>query len=67
MVVLGTRRSGRTVVESPVPIDVIGEEEKRAVLDVLDSQSLFRYYGPDLLSIPAGHDPYSVATFVSIF
>ena len=28
---------------------VIGEEEKRAVLEVLDSQSLFRYYGPRLL------------------
>lgn len=25
---------------------VIGEEEKQAVLEVLDSQSLFRYYGP---------------------
>ena len=29
---------------------VIGEEEKRAVMEVLDSQSLFRYYGPNLLS-----------------
>ena len=29
---------------------VIGEEEKRAVMEVLDSQSLFRYYGPKLLS-----------------
>jgi 8-amino-3,8-dideoxy-alpha-D-manno-octulosonate transaminase len=28
----------------------IGEEEKRAVLEVLDSQSLFRYYGPNLHS-----------------
>ena len=28
---------------------VIGEEEKRAVMEVLDSRSLFRYYGPDLL------------------
>lgn len=27
----------------------IGDEEKRAVMDVLDSQSLFRYYGPNLL------------------
>ena len=29
---------------------VIGEAEKQAVMDVLDSQSLFRYYGPKLLS-----------------
>ncbi|MEM7031393.1 MAG: DegT/DnrJ/EryC1/StrS family aminotransferase [Chloroflexota bacterium] len=29
---------------------VIGEGEKQAVLEVLESQSLFRYYGPDLLS-----------------
>lgn len=28
---------------------LIGEEEKRAVLEVLESQSLFRYYGPNLL------------------
>ncbi|MEZ4657169.1 MAG: hypothetical protein R2911_06325 [Caldilineaceae bacterium] len=29
---------------------VIGDEEKAAVLEVLESQSLFRYYGPHLLS-----------------
>ncbi|MBV7336240.1 DegT/DnrJ/EryC1/StrS family aminotransferase [Chloroflexi bacterium TSY] len=29
---------------------LIGEDEKQAVMDVLDSQSLFRYYGPNLLS-----------------
>lgn len=29
---------------------VIGEAEKQAVMEVLDSQSLFRYYGPHLLS-----------------
>ena len=28
----------------------IGEAEKQAVLEVLESQSLFRYYGPNLLS-----------------
>ncbi|MCH8251818.1 MAG: aminotransferase class I/II-fold pyridoxal phosphate-dependent enzyme, partial [Planctomycetes bacterium] len=28
---------------------MIGDEEKRAVLDVLESKSLFRYYGPNLL------------------
>jgi 8-amino-3,8-dideoxy-alpha-D-manno-octulosonate transaminase len=38
---------------------VIGEEEKQAVMEVLDSQSLFRYYGPDLLS--------KVATFETDF
>lgn len=29
---------------------LIGDEEKAAVLEVLESQSLFRYYGPRLLS-----------------
>jgi 8-amino-3,8-dideoxy-alpha-D-manno-octulosonate transaminase len=38
---------------------VIGEEEKRAVMDVLESRSLFRYYGPNLLS--------KVATFEKNF
>lgn len=38
---------------------VIGEQEKQAVLEVLDSQSLFRYYGPKLLS--------KVATFEADF
>ena len=28
---------------------VIGDEEREAVLEVLASRSLFRYYGPDLL------------------
>ncbi len=37
----------------------IGEEEKRAVMEVLDSRSLFRYYGPNLLS--------KVATFEKDF
>ncbi len=35
---------------------LIGEEEKRAVMEVLDSRSLFRYYGPDLLSKVAGFE-----------
>lgn len=30
-------------------VALIGEEEKRAVLEVLESRSLFRYYGPQLL------------------
>ena len=38
---------------------IIGDEEKQAVMDVLDSQSLFRYYGPQLLS--------KVATFEADF
>ncbi len=29
---------------------LIGEEEKQAVMEVLDAQSLFRYYGPNHLS-----------------
>jgi len=29
---------------------MIGEEEKRAVIEVLENQSLFRYYGPKFLS-----------------
>ena len=39
----------------PRPLDtgkgvtLIGEEERKAVLEVLDSRSLFRYYGPNLL------------------
>ncbi|MGO9560762.1 MAG: DegT/DnrJ/EryC1/StrS family aminotransferase [Acidimicrobiales bacterium] len=28
---------------------LLGEEERKAVLEVLESRSLFRYYGPDLL------------------
>ncbi|CAN5840155.1 hypothetical protein BH10CHL1_BH10CHL1_27470 [soil metagenome] len=38
---------------------VIGEEEKRAVMEVLESRSLFRYYGPHFLS--------KVATFEKNF
>ena len=38
---------------------LIGEEEKRAVLEVLEHKSLFRYYGPDLL--------YKVAQFEAAF
>ena len=38
---------------------VIGDEEKRAVMEVLDSRSLFRYYGPNFLS--------KVATFEKNF
>jgi dTDP-4-amino-4,6-dideoxygalactose transaminase len=37
----------------------IGDEEKRAVMEVLDSRSLFRYYGPNFLS--------KVATFEQEF
>src|SRR5919199_666540 len=38
---------------------LIGEEEQRAVLEVLEHKSLFRYYGPDLL--------YKVAQFEAAF
>ncbi len=40
-------------------IAVLGEEEKRAVMEVLESRSLFRYYGPNLL--------YRVAQFETAF
>jgi 8-amino-3,8-dideoxy-alpha-D-manno-octulosonate transaminase len=35
---------------------LIGDEEKAAVMAVLESQSLFRYYGPNLLSKVAGFE-----------
>ncbi len=38
---------------------LIGDEEKRVVLEVLESRSLFRYYGPDLL--------HKVASFEAAF
>ena len=41
---------GRPIRETPLPTALggamIGDQEKQAVLEVLDSQSLFRYYGP---------------------
>ncbi|NPV54779.1 MAG: DegT/DnrJ/EryC1/StrS family aminotransferase [Firmicutes bacterium] len=45
---------GKPTFTRPYPPDfpgaaVIGEEEKRAVLEVLDHRSPFRYYGPSLL------------------
>jgi dTDP-4-amino-4,6-dideoxygalactose transaminase len=45
---------GTPVRSSPLPmgkgLTLFGEEEKAAVLEVLESRSLFRYYGPDLLN-----------------
>ena len=35
---------------------LIGDEEKRAVMEVLESRSLFRYYGPDLRYKVAGFE-----------
>jgi 8-amino-3,8-dideoxy-alpha-D-manno-octulosonate transaminase len=44
---------GRPVLPQPLEtgkgVCLIGEEERQAVLEVLDSRSLFRYYGPNLL------------------
>jgi 8-amino-3,8-dideoxy-alpha-D-manno-octulosonate transaminase len=44
---------GRPVRESPLEFArgaaLLGDEERAAVLEVLDSHSLFRYYGPNLL------------------
>jgi dTDP-4-amino-4,6-dideoxygalactose transaminase len=43
---------GRPALDRPLDqykgASVIGAEERAAVLEVLDSRSLFRYYGPDL-------------------
>ena len=36
--------------------ELIGDEEKQAVLEVLESRSLFRYYGPDLRYKVAGFE-----------
>ena len=43
----------------------IDDEEKQAVLDVLDSRSLFRYYGPDLLR-RVEHFEQSLCEFVGV-
>ncbi len=44
---------GMPVREQPLSLDrgaaFLGEEERAAVLEVLEHRSLFRYYGPDLL------------------
>ncbi len=65
VVVLGTRRSGRTVVESPVPIDVIGEEEIRSTglsqtTQIL--QQLIPSYNAPQPSITDGSDHMRPAT-----
>jgi 8-amino-3,8-dideoxy-alpha-D-manno-octulosonate transaminase len=44
---------GTPVRNTPLPASypgalMIGEEERKAVLEVIESKSLFRYYGPDL-------------------
>jgi 8-amino-3,8-dideoxy-alpha-D-manno-octulosonate transaminase len=52
-------------------VALIGDEERKAVLEVLDSRSLFRYYGPDLRNKVEAFEeeakallgaPYAVAT-----
>lgn len=54
---------GQPVIDRPLNrykgAAVIGEQEKAAVMEVLESQSLFRYYGPHFLS--------KVATFEQHF
>lgn len=44
---------GEPVLSSPLSIGkglaMLGDEERKAALEVLDSRSLFRYYGPNLL------------------
>jgi len=46
---------GRKIRDKPLPpmypgATMIGKEEKKAVMEVLDAQSLFRYYGPKFLN-----------------
>lgn len=50
---------GGTPVRTAMPplgkgMAVLGDEEREAVLEVLESRSLFRYYGPNLLGKVAG-------------
>lgn len=44
---------GAPLIERPLPtgkgVSLLGDEEGKAVLEVLESRSLFRYYGPALL------------------
>lgn len=47
---------GKPVRETPLPqrwpgARWIGEEEKKLIIDVINSQSPFRYYGPDILNM----------------
>ena len=37
-------------------VTLIGDDERKAVLEVLDSRSLFRYYGPALLGKVEGFE-----------
>lgn len=57
---------GTPVRTAPLPggkgVDLIGAEERDAVLRVLDSHSLFRYYGPQLLGEVAAFEA-EAATF----
>lgn len=55
---------GGTPIRSSFPplgkgITLLGEEEKAAVLEVLESRSLFRYYGPNLLEKVAAFETAS--------
>ena len=42
-------------------ISLFGDEERKAVLEVLESRSLFRYYGPDLRNKVAGFENTAAA------
>lgn len=61
----------KTLLEFPKGAGLLGEEERQAVLEVLQSGSLFRYYGPNLLGKVSQFEraleafagsPYAVAT-----
>lgn len=53
----------RTPLEFSRGAGLLGEEERAAVLEVLDSKSLFRYYGPSLLGKVAACE-HSLAALV---
>lgn len=66
---------GVPVRSAPMPLGkgaaLLGDEERAAVLEVIESRSLFRYYGPNLLGKVAGFEealsgtlgvPHAVAT-----
>lgn len=62
---------GTPVRRSPLPLGkgaaFLGDEERAAVLEVLDSGSLFRYYGPKLLGKTAAFESAAAEMFDSPF
>lgn len=62
---------GKPVRSEPPPLGkgmaTLGREEREAVLAVLDSRSLFRYYGPDLQDAVAGFEAQAAVALGSPF